>query len=100
MTGSEELVALVARVLTGGFGELAGEGIRERREAFGVGRRQVHADVVRCDEPAAHAEVAAVVEHADDPVPDLDGLEPAAEGLVERALDQPLEPPLEPLESH
>ena len=31
---------------------------------------------------------------------DLDGLESAAEGLVEGALDQPLEPALEPLESH
>src|SRR5438477_8320381 len=31
---------------------------------------------------------------------DLDGLEPTAEGFVEGAFDQPLEPPLEPLESH
>ena len=41
-----------------------------------------------------------VVEHARHPMTDLDGLESAAEGLVERALDQPLEPALEPLESH
>ena len=45
-------------------------------------------------------ERAAVVEHAGDPVTDLDGLESAAEGLVEGALHQPLEPALEPLESH
>ena len=37
---------------------------------------------------------------ASDPVTDLDGLESAAEGLVEGALHQPLEPALEPLESH
>ena len=100
VTGPEELVALVAGVLPGGFGELAGEGVGERLEALGVGGGEVDADVVRRDEAAAHAEGAAVVEHADHAVPDLDGLEPAAEGLVERALDQPLEPALEPLESH
>ena len=50
--------------------------------------------------PPAHSEGSARVEHVRDPSPDLDGLQPAAEGLVEGALDQPLEPALEPLESH
>ena len=100
VTGPDEVVALVAGVLPRGLGELAGEGVGERLEALEVGGREVHADVVRRDGAAAHAERAAVVEHADQPVTDLDGLEPAAEGLVEGALDQPLEPALEPLESH
>ena len=100
VTGPDELVALVAGVLAGRLGELAGEGLGERLEALEVGGREVHADVVGRDRAPAHAEGAAVVEHAGHPVTDLDGLESAAEGLVERALDQPLEPPLEPLESH
>ena len=49
---------------------------------------------------AAHAERAAGVHLADEPAADLDGLEAAAEGLGEGAFDQPLEPALEPLESH
>ena len=49
---------------------------------------------------AVDAHGALVVEGAGDLVADLDGLQAAAEGLRERALDEALEPALEPLESH
>ena len=38
VTGPDELVALLAGVLPGGLGELAGEGLGERLEALEVGR--------------------------------------------------------------
>ena len=98
--GTDELVALVAGVLAGGLGQLPGQRLGEGAEALEVGGGQIHPDVVGRDGTPVHAERPAVVEDARDPMTDLDGLEPAAEGLVEGALDQPLEPPLEPLESH
>ena len=86
VTGPDELVALVAGVLAGGLGQLAGEGLGEGAEALEVGRGEVDADVVGRDRSAADPERAAVVEHAGHPVTDLDGLESAAEGLVEACL--------------
>ena len=49
MTGPTKLVALVAGVLAGGLGQLAGQGLGEAAEALEVARRQVHPDVVGRD---------------------------------------------------
>ena len=68
-------------------------------EPFGVLGRERTAKPVRHDR-AAHAERAARVELAHEAAPDLDGLQAAAERLGEGAFDEPLEPALEPLESH
>ena len=50
VTGPEELVALLAGVLPGGLGQLAGERVGERLEALGVVGGEVDADVVGRDE--------------------------------------------------
>src|SRR5262249_1595260 len=76
------------------------ERLREGPEPFGVGGGEVHADVVGRHVAPGDTQGAARIEFPRDPAPDLDGLQPAAEGLVERTFDQPLEPTLEPLESH
>ena len=49
---------------------------------------------------AAHAERAPGVQLAHEAAADLDRLEAAAERLAEGTFDEPLEPALEPLESH
>ena len=100
VTAPDELVALVLGVGARGFGELTRQGFGERGEPLEVGGREVDPDVVGRHRPSADPEGAARVEDPSDPVTDLDGLESAAEGLVEPAFDQPLEPALEPLESH
>src|SRR5262249_26980959 len=61
---------------------------------------EVDPDVVRGHRPAVDAQGAPRVEHPRHAVTDLDGLESAAKGLVEAPFDQPLEPALEPLDSH
>src|SRR5262249_19208662 len=48
----------------------------------------------------SYAEGAARVHLASDATADLDGLQSTSERLGERAFDEPLEPALEPLESH
>ena len=75
------------------------ERVVEAGEALEVLVRERDREVVR-DDGAAHAERASRVHLAHDAATDLDGLQAAAERLAEGAFDEPLEPALEPLESH
>ncbi len=96
----EELVALVAGVLTGRVGELARQHVDVGGEALEVGGGEVDDEVVGDDPAALHPEDSRGVEGARDLAADLHGLEAAAERLAERPFHQPLKPPLEPLEPH
>ena len=94
------MVPLVPGVLAGGVGELPGKNVGVRREPRQVGGGKGDDDVVGHDPAALDADHAALVERAGDLAADLDGLEAGAKGLGEGPLHQPLEPTLEPLESH
>jgi hypothetical protein len=98
--GPQELVPLVTGVLAGGVGELAGQHVGVGREALLVVGGEGDDDVVGNDPDAMNADHASPVERAGDLAADLDRLEAGAEGLGEGAFHQPLEPTLEPLESH
>ena len=96
---ADEGVALNPRVLAGGVGELAGEGVDEIREAADVGRRERHGEGVGRDEaPDPHPTVQ--VHLAGQPAADFDRLEVASKRLGQRALHQTLESLLKLLESH
>ena len=97
---ADELVALVAgrAARAASASSRASASANEAKRSKSAGER--YTPMLLGATGGRYAERAAVVEHAGDPVTDLDGLESAAEGLVEAALDQPLEPALEPLESH
>jgi CRP/FNR family transcriptional regulator, cyclic AMP receptor protein len=86
-------------VLTRRVRELDDQRVVEAREPLEILLREQHRDVVGHD-GAAHAERASGVHLAHDAPADLDRLQAATERLAERALDEPLEPALEALESH
>ncbi len=83
---------LVAAVLAGGVGELAGECLVEAGETFEVVAREPDREAIRRDR-AADTERAAGVHLAAEPAADLDRLQTtAAKRLREGAFDQPLKP--------
>ena len=98
--GADEVVALVAGVLAHRVGELAVRAPRGSRRSARVS--SADSDTVNSFgttvprtpsvRPASISRTSAAT--------DLDGLEAAAERLGEGAFDKPLEPALEPLESH
>ena len=75
--------------------ELLPEGAAERAHALVVGRRQTHRERVRRENAITTDDGSLLVELAPQGGCDLDGLDAAAEGLRERAVDGALETLLE-----
>src|SRR5262245_3847696 len=94
-----EVVSVLSSVVARRIDELTHEGVVEAGKALDVVARQRHDELVG-DDCAADAERASRVHLAHNAPSDLDGLQPASEGLAERAFDEPFQAALEPLESH